>query len=89
MSDSRRRYRRLPDGSVVRVVVQDGVEGYHVTVTTSCSGCCELGEYMGNAHNYPYDDKAMCHIGSGCDECGYRGKRRVTSFVPFKPIEES
>ena len=77
------RYRRDADGTRRRVVLNDGIEGFHVTYTTECSGCCELGECMGNAHNYPYDAKAQCHIGSGCDECGHRGKRRVRLWAPF------
>jgi predicted RNA-binding Zn-ribbon protein involved in translation (DUF1610 family) len=37
---------------------------------------------MGLAHNYIYDDKAQCHIGIGCHECGYRGKVRRSEWVP-------
>jgi hypothetical protein len=77
------RYRRDDDGALHRVVPHDGVAGYHVTFTTSCSGCCELGEYMGNAHSYPYDSKAQCHVGAGCHECGHSGKRRFSHWVPF------
>jgi hypothetical protein len=42
----------------------------------SCSGCCEGGEYGSNLHNYEYDKRRHCHIGAGCFECGYTGKRR-------------
>lgn len=52
-----------------------------IIYTHSCSGCFEGGEYMGLAHNYPYDTKANCHIGSGCEECGYTGKRREKILV--------
>jgi hypothetical protein len=81
------RYRTNGDGDRRRVVVRDGIEGFHVTCTLSCSGCCELGDCMGNAHNYPYDSKAQCHVGSGCDECGYTGKRRLTIWAPFDYAE--
>ncbi len=50
--------------------------------TESCSGCYESGEYGGLAHNYPYDEKAGCRVGGGCDECGYTGKRRMEWPVP-------
>lgn len=49
----------------------------------SCSGCFEAGEGNSNAHNYPWDRKAQCHIGSGCSECGYHGKVRRAQWVPF------
>jgi hypothetical protein len=51
--------------------------------TTTCSGCFEGGDYMGNAHNYTWDSKSQCHIGAGCDECGYTGKRVETVLVPI------
>lgn len=60
-----------------------------ITHTQSCSGCFEGGEYMGLAHNYLYDDKANCRVGSGCSECGHTGKRRFTEYVPFTPPQES
>lgn len=43
--------------------------------TTSCSGCFETedGHPVGD---YPYDAKNHCHIGAGCPECGYTGKRK-------------
>lgn len=55
----------------------------------SCSGCFEGGEYMGNAHNYPYDAKAGCHVGSGCSECGCTGKRRDAQWVPYSHINDN
>lgn len=69
--DKRRSY-ALINGQVCKLV----------RFTQSCSGCFEGGECMGNAHNYPYDQKARCHIGSGCHECGYTGKRVNESWVP-------
>lgn len=51
--------------------------------TISCSGCCEGGEYGGLLHHYEYDEKAGCHIGGGCRECGYTGKRRWAQWVPY------
>ncbi len=72
------------DGYRVKVVMLDGIEGFMVRFTMSCPGCCELGEYNGLAHLYPYDKKAQCHIGAGCSECGYTGKRRMNEWVPFE-----
>lgn len=48
----------------------------------SCSGCYEAGDYGGNSHNYPYDAKAGCRIGAGCEECGYTGKRHEKMWLP-------
>lgn len=42
--------------------------------TDACSGCFEFGEYGGLAHLYGYDKKRGCHVGAGCDECGYTGR---------------
>ena len=56
--------------------------------TVSCSGCFESGEYMGLAPNYLYDEKDSCHIGTGCDECGFTGKRRMHFPIPHDiPLE--
>lgn len=52
--------------------------------TRSCTGCYEGGEYNGLAHNYPWDEKAQCRVGSGCEECGYTGKRVEHYPVPVK-----
>ncbi|HSH44626.1 MAG TPA: hypothetical protein VK966_02150 [Longimicrobiales bacterium] len=74
----------------VKVVEECGVEGFLVRGVDSCFGCfgCfESGEYMGMANNYPWDEKAGCHVGAGCDECGYTGKRRWTWFVPFDHVK--
>ncbi len=53
-----------------------------ITFTESCSGCYEPGEYGANDHLYPWDDKAQCRVGAGCQECGYTGKRRVSMLLP-------
>lgn len=53
-----------------------------VHFTEACSGCFEGGEYMGLASNYGYDKKSGCYVGSGCSECGYTGKRRVSVWIP-------
>jgi hypothetical protein len=82
------RYRRDDEGKRHRVVLLNGKEGYIARWTTECSGCFEAGEYMGNAGNYPYDDKAQCRVGSGCDECGYTGKRRMEWWTPFDRADE-
>jgi hypothetical protein len=49
--------------------------------TQTCSGCfnSEDGHPIGE---YPKDAKHGCFVGSGCDECGYRGKRRIEMWVP-------
>jgi len=79
------RLRRDSDGALHKVVLDvDGVECFVVRWTESCSGCCELGEAMMNAHHYAFDDKAHCYVGSGCDECGYTGKRRREWLAPFE-----
>lgn len=83
MPADRRRYRRDEDGVRRVVSVINGVEGYWSKFTESCSGCCELGDYCGMAHLYEYDDKHGCHVGAGCSECGYTGKRVERFFVPF------
>ncbi len=61
----------------------DGVMCEVVKFTSSCTGCFESGEYGGNAHNYRWDAKAQCHIGFGCEECGYTGKRRQVLYIPI------
>lgn len=45
--------------------------------------CTEFGEYMGNINGHDYDEGVGCHIGGGCEECGYQGKRRHVHWVPF------
>lgn len=62
----------------------DGELCQNAEYTDSCSGCFEAGEYMGNAHNYGYDEKRQCYVGSGCEECGYTGKRRVKFWMLIK-----
>lgn len=78
-----RRYRRDALGHRRLVVVFDGRDGFEVRFTTSCSGCFGPGEYGGREHDYEYDPKARCYLGSGCNECGYTGKRRRVEWVPF------
>lgn len=77
------RFRRDFDGALHKVVDVDGVDHFVVRWTDSCPGCLEGGEYMGRAADYPYDIKAGCHVGAGCDECGHTGKRRREELVPF------
>lgn len=84
---SARRYRLDRDGHRHLVSVVDGVEGFWTTLTMECSGCFEWGEYGGMAHLYPYDNKANCHVGNGCEECGYTGKRRRSWWQPFDQDE--
>lgn len=67
-----------------KVHIIDGVEYVKVIWTTHCSGCTELGDSHQDAHLYPYDVKARCYVGSGCDECGYTGKRRCVELIPKK-----
>lgn len=66
----------------------DGVEHEIARWTTSCSGCFEGGEYGGLAHNYRYDEKAQCHLGMGCKECEYTGKRKNEMWVPASKLED-
>lgn len=77
------RFREYEKGRRAKVWLLDGIEGFIVEFTASCSGCFEGGEYMGMAHHYDVDSKAGCHIGAGCEECGYTGKRRHREWVPF------
>ena len=77
------KYRRDLDGKRHKVVVHNGIEGFEATVTLSCTGCTEFGDYMGNINGHPYDEKAGCHVGFGCEECGYTGKRRRVFWTPF------
>jgi hypothetical protein len=54
-----------------------------VSFTSSCTGCCEIGEYGAGSENFVWDDKAKCRIGTGCEECGYTGKRRSVMYIPL------
>lgn len=78
--DRRRLYATTDDGKPCEST------GYKIfslgKFTQSCSGCFETGDYMSGAENYPYDEKNHCYIGSGCDECGYTGKRRNVMWLP-------
>lgn len=64
-------------------MIIDGEVCQMATWTHSCSGCCEAGDYGGLLHRYKYDEKARCHIGAGCHECGYHGKVRTSMWVPL------
>lgn len=82
----KRRYRRTHDGELYQVVTVDGLDGFIVEFTDSCSGCYETNEGYPTG-GYAYDEKAQCHVGSGCHECGFTGKRRRREWVPFHPME--
>ncbi len=73
---------RVHDGKRVKVVLNDGFEGFEVRWTASCSGCFEFNEGWG-LDAYDFDAKHKCYIGGGCSECGYTGKRRESFWVPF------
>ncbi len=74
--------RRDSEGTLHKVVTYDGFDGFLVRWTQSCSGCFETedGHPVGD---YPFDEKAKCHLGAGCEECGYHGKVRNEHWVPF------
>ena len=80
------RYRKVGNDEFgyrrVKVVDYEGMEGFVVSFTESCSGCFEFNEGLG-LDAYEYDDKNGCYIGAGCEECGYTGKRRQEHWVPF------
>lgn len=78
-----RQMRRADDGKLYRVVTFDGMPGFVVRWTSSCSGCLEVGEYGSGEGLYPFDEKAKCHVGAGCSECGFTGKRRQEHWIPF------
>jgi len=50
--------------------------------TESCSGCTELVDGQ-NTLGYPIHKKHGCAIGGGCEECGYHGVVRDSSWVPL------
>lgn len=79
-----------------RFRVIDPVSGQKVTATRrgkswvqscdwvgSCSGCCEVGEYGSGSDRYSWHAKHQCLIGMGCGECGHRGIRRNSMWVPL------
>lgn len=80
------RYRTIGDDEFgfqrVRVVINDGHEGYIARWTESCTGCFESedGHPVGD---YDWDQKRGCYVGGGCSECGYHGVRRVEYWIPF------
>lgn len=75
--------------SRIRTKTIDGKPHTRVAYTASCTGCFEGGDYMGLAHNYPYDAKAQCYVGMGCQECGYSGKRRHVFWMSLEDLEAS
>ena len=60
---------------------------YSAEWTRECTGCCETGEMMGLADNYPVDEKHGCLVGGGCEECGFTGKRREAMWLPCWTLE--
>ena len=60
-----------------KIVEFRGELGMEVRWTDSCSGCYEMGQ------DAPYDKAARCYLGMGCEECGYRGKRRRVEWAPL------
>lgn len=65
------------------------VNGYLCKIETSvrsCSGCFEFNEGYGLRH-YKIDKKNNIYLGSGCEECGYTGKRRERDWVPVNKSE--
>lgn len=78
--DRRARYATTDDGKPCDFYV--GAILFQIAEwTMSCSGCRET-EDGHNVGTYPWDDKAGCYIGAGCEECGYTGKRRNREWVP-------
>lgn len=75
MSAQRRRYAYADfgDGKRQRVlkVYHMGIPGCVIRFTDDCSGCTEWGDY-GSKYGP-----------SGCEECGYTGKRRREEWVPL------
>ncbi len=63
------RYRSDENGRRRRVVINDNIEGYNERVIERCSGCAPCDPYTTD--------------GPGCSECGYKGRRRATYWVPF------
>jgi len=48
-----------------------------LTYVSSCTGCCELGDYGSGSENYETHAVHGCLVGAGCHECGYHGVRRT------------
>lgn len=80
----KRCYVVLNDGRRKLLRFHDGEPGVLEVYTTSCSGCFEFGDYGGLAHHYGYSERHNCHVGCGCEECGYHGVRQWEEFVPLK-----
>ena len=81
------RFRTTYDGKRRKVAGQhNGVDYYLVHGTDSCSGCTETedGHLVGR---YSRDARGVV-VGSGCDECGYTGKRRWSWWCAFTKDDE-
>lgn len=48
----------------------------------SCSGCFETEDGHPVGH-YPSHPKHGCHVGAGCEECGYHGVVRQSMWLPI------
>jgi Na+-translocating ferredoxin:NAD+ oxidoreductase RNF subunit RnfB len=68
-ADRRKRY-KIIDGEVCELA----------RWTQSCSGCYETID--GSPFAGTERDKNGISLGSGCGECGYHGKVRMTAWVP-------
>jgi hypothetical protein len=69
MTPTARRFIRLQDGSRVLVRWFRGKPGFEVRWTDACNGCSE------------YVDGYLMYGPSGCNECGYTGKRVRREWV--------
>lgn len=85
--DRRRAYYH-EDTPLAREMFNGGPVYTHGEWTTSCSGCFETEDGHPVGH-YPWDAKHACHVGAGCPECGYTGKRRDGWFEAVKSKAES
>lgn len=63
----------------------DGVMCEMVKFTSSCTGCCEFGDY-GSVALGRFDPKTKQTIGIGCPECGHTGKRRQVLYIPLTEL---
>lgn len=85
-----REFRMIGDGEFGRhrvlVVYFKGIAGHLVRWTGSCTGCHETVDGQETGW-YPFDEKAQCYVGAGCDECGHTGKRRREEWVPIDPSD--
>jgi hypothetical protein len=70
------RYRTDADGVLHRVVVFDGVEGFHEHFTYPCTGCADITETT-----------SVSDRGPGCRECGHTGVQHGRHWLPFGVVE--